>query len=133
MAYLSFTEYEALGLTTMSEDKFNSLYSRAELTLMTATRRFYMRHDFNSDDTLRTTAFKQALAFQIEYQFRTGITTAEDKAKANAIQSQTIGRTSIGLSSSSTNSTTSASLLSIDSQEALAGTGLLYKGVAYAR
>lgn len=133
---LTYEEYEAMGLTHVNEDKYNGLHLRAITALNQATHHFYDRHDFDSDYSFRKTAVKNAIAFQIEYMARTGVLTQEDKVAQGAIQSQTIGRTSMSFGSKSSGDTSgkgSTAIICLDAEMALNGTGLLYAGVNYAR
>lgn len=134
--YLTFEEYSNMGLTAVKEDKFKGLHLRAVSALNQVTHRFYDTHDFHNDYTARKTAVKNAIAFQIEYMARTGVLTLEDKKAQCAIQSQSVGRTSMsmgGRSSSSNTGKGSNSIICLDAEQALNGTGLLYAGVRYAR
>lgn len=133
---LTYEEYLDMGLTNVKEDKFNGLHFRAVTALNQVTHRFYDRHDFDSDYSYRKTAVKNAIALQIEYMARTGVLTQEDKIAQSAIQSQSVGRTSMsfgGKSSQSESGKGSAGIICLDAEMALNGTGLLYAGVRYAR
>lgn len=130
MAYLTYAEFKDMGLMAVPEDRFDGLLMRASMVLDQATRRYYQRHNLADDYSMRQTAFKQALALQIEYMFQFGVTTLEGRKQAQ-ITSQSIGNTTISTSGNS--DTPATTLLSDDAKLALTGTGLLYKGVMYAR
>ena len=129
MAYLTYDEYAGMGLATIPEDKFDGLLMRAEMTLGQATHYFYQHHDFDSDYTMRQTAYKRALALQLEYMFTFGVTTLEQR-KQSKITSQTVGNTSVTLGGSKSGGEVT-SLLSDDAKMELNGTGLLFAGVRY--
>ncbi|WP_433322314.1 hypothetical protein ACRHK7_00310 [Weissella tructae] len=133
---LTHEEYSNMGLTDIKPEKFKGLLLRAVVALNQATHRFYDRHDFDSDYSYRKASVKNAIAFQIEYMVRTGVLTQEDKIAQNAIQSQSVGRTSMsfgGKSSGNTSGKGSTATICLDAEMALSGTGLLYAGVGYAR
>ena len=132
MAYLTYDEYTGMGLAFIPDDKFTGLLMRAEMTLEQATHHFYQHHDFDNDYPMRQTAYKRALALQLEYMFTFGVTTLEQRKQAQ-ITSQSIGNTSVTLGGGKSAGGEVASLLSDDAKMALTGTGLLFAGVHYAR
>lgn len=131
MEYLTFDEYNTMHLSTLDKDKFDNLYFRAKDLVNIVTRNHYQFHDLDSDIDFRKNAFKRAIGLQIEYQFRTGILTAEDKKSAENIKSQSIGRTSLSMgggNSGNGNLSTATNLLADDSIQLLLSIGLLYVG-----
>ncbi|QER67582.1 head-tail connector protein [Paucilactobacillus nenjiangensis] len=131
MDYLSLSEYKSFGLIDITDDEIKSLLPRASIMLDNITRDFYQKHDLETDKfETRSRRFKLAVAIQIDYMKQTDVTSAESKARRPQSISQTIGRTSVNQSFSSTNMDSSSGL-SIDAINALSGTGLLYRGVKY--
>lgn len=131
MEYLTFDEYNTMHLSTLDKDKFDDLYFRAKDLVNIATRNYYQFHDINTDVDFRKNAFKRAIGLQIEYQFRTGILTMEDKKASENIKSQSIGRTSLSMGSGNSgngNLSTATNLLADDSTQLLLSVGLLYVG-----
>ena len=129
MAYLTYAEYKEYGLTAVNEDKFSGMQVRAGLVLDQLTRRYYRLHDLDSDKPLRKDAFKLAVAMQVEYMQRTGITTLEDARAARGMVSQSIGGTSVSLGNSSGTDGLTGLGVCDDAVAALSGTGLLWRGV----
>lgn len=129
MDYLTYPEYLELGFDEI--DKFDELYKRAEMTVNLYIHNFYAYKDFESDFKPRKEAVKNAIAYQIYYLDRSGITTAEEK---QSLSSVTIGRTSVSYQNSSQSvSKGSKYNLSIDAENWLRLAGFGYSGVAYDR
>lgn len=129
MDYLTYPEYLELGFDEI--DKFDELYKRAEMTINLYIRNFYTYKDFESDFKPRKEAVKNAIAYQIYYLDRSGITTAEEK---QSLSSVTIGRTSVSYQNSSQSiSKGSKYNLSLDAENWLRLAGFGYSGVDYDR
>lgn len=129
MDYLTYPEYLELGFDEI--DKFDELYKRAEMTVNLYIHNFYAYKDFESDFKPRKEAVKNAIAYQIYYLDRSGITTAEEK---QSLSSVTIGRTSVSYQNSSQSiSKGSKYNLSLDAENWLRLAGFGYSGVAYDR
>lgn len=131
MNFLTFFEYQDFALTQIFEEDFQRLQLRATTQLNRATNFFYLNNDLETDLEFRKQAFKLALALQIEYMFKTGNETAEDKAEDNKISSQSIGSTTISFKTDNDKQTNAqkANNLCLDALNALSGTGLLYRGI----
>lgn len=129
MDYLTYPEYLKLGFDEL--DKFDELYKRAEMTVNLYIRNFYAYNDFESDFKPRKEAVKNAIAYQIYYLDRSGITTAEEK---QSLSSVTIGRTSVSYQNGSQSvSKGSKYNLSLDAENWLRLAGFGYSGVDYDR
>lgn len=129
MDYLTYPEYLELGFDEI--DKFDELYKRAEMTVNLYIHNFYAYKDFESDYKPRKEAVKNAIAYQIYYLDRSGITTAEEK---QSLSSVTIGRTSVSYQNSSQSiSKGSKYNLSLDAENWLRLAGFGYSGVDYDR
>lgn len=128
MAYLTFTEYEELGYTSLEEDDFNNLIAKASTFIDSQTRDFYHYNDLETDIEYRKTKFKKAVALQVEYMHQSGATSTYD---ANTPQSWSIGRTSVSESSrySNTGRNEAPTIVCEDAILALSGSGLLFRGV----
>lgn len=129
MDYLTYPEYLELGFDEI--DKFDELYKCAEMTVNLYIHNFYAYKDFESDFKPRKEAVKNAIAYQIYYLDRSGITTAEEK---QSLSSVTIGRTSVSYQNSSQSvSKGSKYNLSLDAENWLRLAGFGYSGVEYDR
>ena len=128
MAYLTYTEYEALGLSNLTPSEFNDLISKASFVLDSQTRDFYQFADLESDMPYRKQKFKTAVALQVEYMHQTSSTSTYE---ANTPQSWSVGRTSVSESSrySNTGSNETPTIVCDDAILALSGSGLLFRGV----
>lgn len=125
MEYLTYQELKDFGIADVEEEAFNQLLPKATDVIHQETRRFYQFADINEDVEWRRTAFKKAIAAQVEYFYETGATTS------NAINSPsqvTIGRTTVGARQSG-NDHQPKSIVSQDALMHLSMTGLLYRGV----
>lgn len=139
MAYVDKDDYiQAMHITDGDVPKnFDQLADLASEYLDDQTRGFYQVNDLASDPwPLRASKFKRAVIRQIAYMIDSGITTTEQAISQPTSVSKTIGRTTV--SKSWNNSRSSAdgqqhSVISADALAALNGTGLLYRGVDYAR
>lgn len=133
MDYLTFEEYKNYGLTDIDEDSYTGALTRASMALDVATRNYYQFHDLDSDEVdFRRDKFKLAIALQIEYIAKTGIQTAEEANERSGITGQSIGRTSVTIGGRSGSGADSQyNYVSIDALNALAGTGLTYRGINY--
>ena len=129
MDYLTYPEYLELGFDEI--DNFDELYKRAEMTVNLYIHNFYAYKDFESDFKPRKDAVKNAIAYQIYYLDRSGITTAEEK---QSLSSVTIGRTSVSYQNGSQSvSKGSKYNLSLDAENWLRLAGFGYSGVEYDR
>ena len=129
MDYLTYPEYLELGFDGI--DNFDELYKRAEMTVNLYIHNFYAYKDFESDFKPRKDAVKNAIAYQIYYLDRSGITTAEEK---QSLSSVTIGRTSVSYQNGSQSvSKGSKYNLSLDAENWLRLAGFGYSGVEYDR
>ena len=128
MAYLTFTEYEELGYTSLEEDDFNNLIAKASTFIDSQTRDFYHYNDLETDIEYRKTKFKKAIALQVEYMYQSGATSTYD---ANTPQSWSIGRTSVSEASrySNTGRNEAPSVICEDAILALSGSGLLSRNI----
>ncbi|QBO36969.1 hypothetical protein EQG49_11180 [Periweissella cryptocerci] len=133
MDYLTFEEYKDYGLTDIDEDSYTGALTRASMALDVATRNYYQFHDLDSDEVdFRRDKFKLAVALQMEYIAKTGIQTAEEANERSGITGQSIGRTSVTIGGRSGSGADSQyNYVSIDALNALAGTGLTYRGINY--
>lgn len=133
MAYLTHNEYVGFGLTEIDSNKYTGLLTRATMALDSITRNFYQFNDLDTDEVeFRKNKFKLAVALQLEYIAKTNIETAEDANQRSGITSQSMGRTSVSIGGRSGSGADSQyNYVSIDALNALAGTGLTYRGIAY--
>lgn len=132
---LTYQEFTELGFT-LEEAKFNELLPFAEIQLNIKVRRYYEFHDLESDLEFRKKAYKCAIAFQILYMDKQGVSTADDVANKPASVSQSIGATSVSKSFGSTRSNgvsnvVGTSAISLEALNQLSGTGLLSRGICY--
>lgn len=130
MDYLIYDEFKDMSQSEIDEATFNSLIKKASAVLNAVTSYFYVKNDIEKDNTWRVNQFKQALCAQIEFFNEVGSTTFEGINKAP--QSFTAGRTTVTNASRSNSSgeNSEKSLVAEDVFVYLAGTGLLYAGVA---
>ncbi len=128
MAYLTYTEYEALGLSNLTASEFNDLIGKACFVLDSQTRDFYQFTDLESDMLYRKRKFKMAVALQVEYMHQSSATSTYE---ANTPQSWSIGRTSVSESSrySNTGSNETPTIVCDDAILALSGSGLLSRNI----
>ena len=128
MAYLTYTEYEALGLSNLTASEFDDLISKASFVLDSQTRDFYQFTDLESDMPYRKQKFKMAIALQVEYMHQSNATSTYE---ANTPQTWSIGRTSVSEASrySNTGRNEAPTIVCDDAILALSGTGLLFRGV----
>lgn len=132
---LTYDDFTKLGFT-LDETKFNELLPLAEIHLNIKVRRYYEFHDLETDWEFRKKAYKRAIAFQILYMDKQGVSTADDVANKPMSVSQSIGGTSVSKSFGSTGSSGSsngngASAISLEALNQLSGTGLLSRGICY--
>lgn len=132
---LTYQEFTELGFT-LEEAKFNELLPFAEIQLNIKVRRYYEFHDLESDLEFRKKAYKCAIAFQILYMDKQGVSTADDVANKPASVSQSIGGTSVSKSFGSNSSSggsnnAETSAISLEALNQLSGTGLLSRGIYY--
>ena len=128
MAYLTYTEYEALGLSNLTASEFNDLIGKACFVLDSQTRDFYQFTDLESDMPYRKQKFKTAVALQVEYMHQSSSTSTYE---ANTPQSWSVGRTSVSESSrySNTGSNETPTIVCDDAILALSGSGLLSRNI----
>jgi len=132
---LTYQEFTELGFT-LEEAKFKVLLPLAEIHLNIKVRRYYEFHDLETDWEFRKKAYKQAIAFQILYMDKQGVSTADDVANKPMSVSQSIGGTSVSKSFGSTRSNgvsnvVETSAISLEALNQLSGTGLLSRGIYY--
>lgn len=132
---LTYDEFMKMGFE-LDETKFNELFPFAEIQLNIKVRRYYEFHDLESDLEFRKKAYKRAIAFQILYMDKQGVSTADDVANKPASVSQSIGGTSVSKSfgsnsSSGGSSNAGTSAISLEALNQLSGTGLLSRGIYY--
>lgn len=132
---LTYDEFMKMGFE-LDETKFNKLFPFAEIQLNIKVRRYYEFHDLESDLEFRKKAYKRAIAFQILYMDKQGVSTADDVANKPTSVSQSIGGTSVSKSfmsnsSSGGSSNTGTSAVSLEALNQLSGTGLLSRGIYY--
>lgn len=132
---LTYQEFTELGFT-LEEAKFKVLLPLAEIHLNIKVRRYYEFHDLGTDLEFRKKAYKSAIAFQIIYMDKQGVSTADDVANKPTSVSQSIGATSVSKSFGSTRSNgvsnvVGTSAISLEALNQLSGTGLLSRGIYY--
>ncbi|WP_308902528.1 hypothetical protein [Latilactobacillus curvatus] len=132
---LTYQEFTELGFT-LEEAKFKELLPLAEIHLNIKVRRYYEFHDLETDLEFRKKAYKRAIAFQILYMDKQGVSTADDVANKPTSVSQSIGATSVSKSFGSNSSSGSSngvgtSAISLEALNQLSGTGLLSRGIYY--
>lgn len=132
---LTYQEFTELGFT-LEEAKFKELLPLAEIHLNIKVRRYYEFHDLETDFEFRKNAYKSAIAFQIIYMDKQGVSTADDVANKPTSVSQSIGATSVSKSFGSTRSNgvsnvVGTSAISLEALNQLSGTGLLSRGIYY--
>lgn len=132
---LTYDEFTKLGFK-LDETKFNELVPLAEIHLNIKVRRYYEFHDLETDWEFRKKAYKRAIAFQVLYMDKQGVSTADDVANKPTSVSQSIGGTSVSksfgsASSSADSNSNGASAISLEALNQLSGTGLLSRGICY--
>lgn len=132
---LTYDEFKKMGFK-LDETKFNELFPFAEIQLNIKVRRYYEFHDLESDLEFRKKAYKRAIAFQIIYMDKQGVSTTDDVANKPTSVSQSIGGTSVSKSFGSNSSiggsnSTETSAVSLEALNQLSGTGLLSRGIYY--
>lgn len=132
---LTYQEFTELGFT-LEEAKFKVLLPLAEIHLNIKVRRYYEFHDLETDLEFRKKAYKRAIAFQVLYMDKQGVSTADDVANKPTSVSQSIGATSVSKSFGSTRSNgvsnvVGTSAISLEALNQLSGTGLLSRGICY--
>lgn len=133
---LTYDEFMKMGFE-LDETKFNELVPLAEIHLNIKVRRYYEFNDLETDWEFRKKAYKRAIAFQILYMDKQGVSTADDVTNKPTSVSQSIGSTSVSKSFRSTNSSRNisnnaeTSAISLEALNQLSGTGLLSRGVYY--
>lgn len=132
---LTYQEFTELGFT-LEEAKFKELLPLAEIHLNIKVRCYYEFHDLETDLEFRKKAYKRAIAFQIIYMDKQGVSTADDVANKPTSVSQSIGATSVSKSFGSTRSNgvsnvVGTSAISLEALNQLSGTGLLSRGICY--
>lgn len=132
---LTYDEFTKMGFK-LDEIKFEELLPFAEIQLNIKVRRYYEFHDLETDLEFRKKAYKRAIAFQILYMDKQGVSTADDVANKPTSVSQSIGATSVSKSFGSNSSSggsknTGTSAVSLEALNQLSGTGLLSRGIYY--
>lgn len=132
---LTYDEFTKMGFK-LDFIKFDELLPFAEIQLNIKVRRYYEFHDLESDLEFRKKAYKRAIAFQIIYMDKQGVSTADDVANKPTAVSQSIGSTSVSKSFGSNSSSggsnnAETSAVSLEALNQLSGTGLLSRGIYY--
>ncbi|AWZ43136.1 hypothetical protein ABRQ21_09700 [Latilactobacillus sakei] len=132
---LTYDEFTKMGFK-LDFIKFEELLPFAEIQLNIKVRRYYEFHDLESDLEFRKKAYKRAIAFQIIYMDKQGVSTADDVANKPTAVSQSIGSTSVSKSFGSNSSSggsnnAETSAVSLEALNQLSGTGLLSRGIYY--
>lgn len=132
---LTYDEFTKMGFK-LDFIKFEELLPFAEIQLNIKVRRYYEFHDLESDLEFRKKAYKRAIAFQILYMDKQGVSTADDVANKPTAVSQSIGSTSVSKSFGSNSSSggsnnAETSAISLEALNQLSGTGLLSRGIYY--
>lgn len=132
---LTYDEFMKMGFE-LDDTKFNELLPFAEIQLNIKVRRYYEFHDLETDLEFRKKAYKHAIAFQILYMDKQGVSTADDVANKPTSVSQSIGGTSVSKSFGSNSSSggsnnAETSAVSLEALNQLSGTGLLSRGIYY--
>ncbi len=130
MKYLNHAEYKEISSNPIPSEQFDKLIGPAERVVNNAVRRFYYFNDFEKDADWRKEAYREAIAHQVDYYAEMGATTFE--GLNNMPQSVQLGRTMISQTSrfNAGGQNEKRSLLSVESEMALVGTGLLSRGVS---
>lgn len=113
---------------------FTQLAELASQYLDEITGDFYQRHNIKDDKfDLRVLKFKRAVMRQVDYMSSHGVTSSGELADRPKSVSQSVGRTTINktFSTADVGNTSTGAIISPDAIRALAGTGLLYRGVRY--
>lgn len=128
MAYLTYTEYQEIGYTSLTEKEFNELVNKACDLIDVQTRNFYQFNDLESDVEFRKLKFKRAVACQIEYMYQANATST---LEINSPQSWSVDGMSVTEASryNNTGANESPSILADDAVLMLSGTGLLGRGL----
>ena len=126
---ITLPEYQEVCATEITPSKFYALVDVAVRHINMYTRRYYDWHSFEDDYDWRKKAVKEAVALQVEY-LHINNATSSDKLNSTP-QSVTLGRTSISHASrfNASGSNEKKPLVCLDAQLALAGTGLLGRGL----
>lgn len=132
---LTYDEFTKMGFK-LDFIKFEELLPFAEIQLSIKVRRYYEFHDLETDLEFRKKAYKRAIAFQILYMDKQGVSTADDVANKPASVSQSIGSTSVSKSFGSNSSSggsnnAETSAVSLEALNQLSGIGLLSRGIYY--
>ncbi|MBK0348227.1 hypothetical protein JDW15_06210 [Aerococcaceae bacterium zg-ZJ1578] len=128
MTYLTEEELERFGVEL--SQTFSQLYLPAETSLILYTNNFYNHVDFETDVPERKELFKRALAVQMAYLDKTGVTSVEDRIVATHFN---IGRTIVTLSDRTSDFMGGRYNLSADAENLLKLAGFGYSGVSYDR
>lgn len=129
ITYLTQNEFKQFGFDDIED--FESLLTRAEVSINLFLNGFYDFVDFENEIEHKKQAVKLATAFQVAYLDASGIMTADDK---QSVSSVSLGRTSVRYKDGSQTSLESARYnLSLDAINALKGAGFGYRGVGYDR
>ncbi|MFD1466477.1 hypothetical protein ACFQ4L_10430 [Lapidilactobacillus mulanensis] len=131
--YLTQGDYATYHYAEIADADFDRIEARAADVIDAITDNFYQVRNLESDmNSFRTKQFKKAVAKEIEYMLLTQLTGTADVQNKPA--SQSIGSTSISVSSQNSSSGNSGRLSAVIADEVysiLAKTGLLYRGVDY--
>lgn len=133
MAYITQQEYVTAMHVTEALNNFDELLELASMYVDDATNDYYQYNKIDDDKfTLRVFRFKRAIMFQIKYMADTGYKTQRDYHNAQVQStSQSIGKTSVSRTFSSSNANESGGILCDEALKSLAGVGLTYRGVMH--
>lgn len=126
MPYLTYEEYKGFGFSEITETEFDRLIKKAGDEIDGITHDFYQFIELESDVKYRKTKFKKAVAAQVEFFHEAGTTTSYGLSEPTNV---TIGRTSMGSRSGSSDDNSKKNIVSDDAIRYLEPTGLLYRGL----
>ncbi|KAB5324040.1 MULTISPECIES: head-tail connector protein [Pseudomonadati] len=131
MPYITKDDFK--DLLEVDEKFLEKSIKKTEQLFEVVTRRFYTKHDFETDVEWRKKAVRDALKAQVEFFINHGATTAQE-LNSEPI-TVTLGRTSISNAtrnqSTLANAKATSNLLCDEFYLLLFGTGLLYRGIGH--
>lgn len=123
---LTFEEYEQLVKAEVTEEEFDELLKTAQHAINLATKRYYDHYIFESDYEWRQKAYKEALAFQINYFNAYG---TDHDTITNSPQSVSLGRTTINHGGRADAKALKRPYICREATQVLTSAGFLYRGV----
>src|SRR5690554_2555517 len=128
MPYLTYDEYNDLGLSEIEETEFNKLVLIAGDVLDHVTRNFYQFNSLDDDVEFRRTKFKKAVAAQVQFFHDMGAISSHELNEPSHVL---IGRTTMAQNTRSSNSQeeTKNNIISNDVYIYLNDTGLLNRSI----